>query len=73
MQDNYYALALQNGNWYYIRDGKLDWSYTGLDTAKDNKVYFYQNGVRKNKESIEWNGETYYFVTTRQRSGLTQC
>ncbi len=53
----------ENGNWYYIRDGKLDWSYTGLDTAKDNKVYFYQNGVRKNKESIEWNGETYYFDT----------
>ena len=57
------ALRPENGNWYYIKDGKLDWSFSGLDKVESNKVYYYKNGIRQNKETQEWNGVTYYFDT----------
>ncbi len=44
-----------NGNWYYVKNGKIDWSYTGLVERNGNLYY-----VQKGKLNWKYTGYTYY-------------
>lgn len=42
------CLVYYNGQWYYVRNSKIDWSYTGAVKHVDNLYYYVKNGM------IDW-------------------
>ncbi|WP_294526716.1 hypothetical protein, partial [uncultured Allofournierella sp.] len=46
-----------NGNWYYIKNGVLDWNYTGLAPRVENGNYYY---VKSGMLDWTFNGQVEY-------------
>ena len=42
--EEYTGLVYYNTFWYYVKEGKLDWSYTG-EIENESGRWFVQNGV----------------------------
>ena len=39
------TLAYYNNNWWYVKNGHVDFSYNGAFDGLDGKVYYIRNGM----------------------------
>ncbi|MFR8372330.1 MAG: hypothetical protein ACLVBW_00145, partial [Lachnospiraceae bacterium] len=58
------GLALHEGIWYQVKNGCVDWNYTGLSQIPDSQQWCYiEKGVQnKNYTGLVYYNKIWYYV-----------
>ena len=54
-----------DGEWYYVKNGRVDFSYTGLALSLDGQYRYMKGGKfnpKTNKKVVEYKGKKYRIV-----------